>query len=253
MKTHSPNRQSISKLWAVSCLLLLAPLLILAQPGTPAAKPSTADQFAGNYKGTTKDPTVLLTLEIKSESGKMSGRLLAPKKEQAITSGEMHDGKLTLKLNGADSPATLVLQQRENKLVGEWKVGAQTLPVEFERLPAVTPAVTEATVVATTKPEPSAAQLLTGEWEAAADAQGQTVPFSLVLKVDGEKVTGSSSSQLGDSTVSGTWKDGKLAVLLEGGSVQTALVGTLVEGKLVGDYDYGGQMQGKWVAAKKKP
>ncbi|HMJ24349.1 MAG TPA: hypothetical protein VK475_00895, partial [Pyrinomonadaceae bacterium] len=134
MKTHSPNRQSISKLWAVSCLLLLAPLVILAQPGTPAVKPSTVDQFVGNYKGTTKDPTILLTLEIKSESGKMSGRLLAPKKEQAITSGEMHDGKLTLKLTADGGPATLVLQQRENKLVGDWKVGAQTLPVEFERL-----------------------------------------------------------------------------------------------------------------------
>jgi hypothetical protein len=41
-------------------------------------------------------------------------------------------------------------------------------------------------------------------------------------------------------------------VVLDGGSVQTALVGTLVEGKLAGDYDYGGQLQGKWVAAKKK-
>jgi hypothetical protein len=74
----------------------------------------------------------------------------------------------------------------------------------------------------------------------------------MVLKVDGEKVSGSSTSQLGDSTVSGTWKDGKLAVVLDGGSVQTALIGSIVEGKLVGDYDYGGQLQGKWVAAKKK-
>ena len=39
----------------------------------------------------------------------------------------------------------------------------------------------------------------------------------LTLKVDGEKVTGSSSSQLGTSPItSGTWKDGKLAIVLEG-------------------------------------
>jgi hypothetical protein len=249
MKTHSPNRQTVSKLSAVFCLLLLAPLVLFAQTTAPVAKPATADQFAGTYKGTTKDPTVQLTLEIKSEKEKISGRLVAPKKEQAISSGEIRGGKLTLKLTGGDSPATLVLQQRENKLVGDWKVGAQTLPVEFERLPAVT----ETPAVAVTKaPEPSTADLLTGEWEAAADAQGQTVPFTMVLKVDGEKVSGSSTSQLGDSTVSGTWKDGKLAVVLDGGSVQTALIGSIVEGKLVGDYDYGGQLQGKWVAAKKK-
>ena len=250
MKTYSPNRQSISKLWAVFCLLVMAPLVLFAQTGAPAAKAPTADQFAGNYKGTTKDPMIQLTLEIKSEKEKISGRLVAPKKEQAITSGEMGDGKLTLKLTGGDSPATLVLQQRGNKLVGDWKVGGQTLPVEFERLPAATETAPVAVVKA---PEPSTAELLAGEWEAAADAQGQTVPFTMVLKVDGEKVTGSSSSQLGDSTVSGTWKDGKLAVVLDGGSVQTALVGSLVEGKLVGDYDYGGQLTGKWVAAKKKP
>ena len=36
--------------------------------------------------------------------------------------------------------------------------------------------------------------------------------FLLTLKVDGETVTGGSSSQLGDSAIkSGTWKDGKLA------------------------------------------
>ena len=54
---------------------------------------------------------------------------------------------------------------------------------------------------------------LNGDWEAVADANGQPFPFSLTLKVDGETVTGSSSSQLGDSMIkSGTWKDGKLAV-----------------------------------------
>jgi hypothetical protein len=249
MKKHSPNRQSISKSSAVFCLLLVAPLVLFAQTPAPAAKAPTADQFAGNYKGTTKDPTVQLTLEIKSEKEKISGRLIAPKKEQAIASGEIRDGKLTLKLTEGDSPATLVLQQRDNKLVGDWKVGAQTIPVEFERLPAPTE-----TVAVVKAPEPSTAELLTGQWEAAADAQGQAFPFTLVLKVDGEKVTGSSSSQLGESTISsGSWKDGKLAVILEGGSGQIALVGTLVEGKLSGDYDYAGQLQGKWVAAKKKP
>jgi hypothetical protein len=144
-----------------------------------------------------------------------------------------------------------MLQLRDKKLVGEWKVDGKTRQVELERVPAEKePTVAEAK----TEPEPSSAELLTGVWDAAADAQGQAFPFTLTLKVEGEKVTGSSNSQLGDSTISsGVWKDGKLALVIDGTGGQVALIGTLVDGKLVGDYDYGGQLQGKWVAAKKKP
>jgi hypothetical protein len=251
MKTHSPRRKSLSQSLAAFFLLLLSPLVLCAQPGAPAAKPVTADQFAGNYKGAAKDPAgaILLTLEIKSENGKISGRLIAPKNEQPFTSSELADGKLTAKFGSGDTAGTLVLQPRDNKLVGDWKAGGQTRPVEFERVPAV-PAVADVKK----EPEASAAELLSGEWDAAADAQGQAFPFTLTLKVDGEKVTGSSSSQLGESTISsGTFKDGKMALVLDGTNGQVALMGSVVDGKLVGDFDYAGQMQGKWVATKKKP
>ncbi|MDX6558829.1 MAG: hypothetical protein QOF72_1878, partial [Blastocatellia bacterium] len=194
-------------------LLLLLPLLVFAQNGTPAPKPATADQFAGSYKGTAKDPggAIALTLEIKSENGKIWGRLVAPKSEQSFTSSELVDGNLTAKFGSGDTSGTLVLRLRDNKLVGDWKAGGQTRPVEFERVPA-NPAVAEVK-----KPTaPPAADLLSGDWDAAADAQGQAVPFTLSLKVEGEKVTGTSVSQLGDSTISsGSWKDGKLAVVLD--------------------------------------
>ena len=94
---------------------------------------------------------------------------------------------------------------------------------------------------------------ISGEWDAVADASGQPFPFALTLKLDGEKVTGSSVSQLGNSNVSsGTWKDGKLTVVLDGGQGQIALVAAMVDGKLSGEYDYAGQLQGKWVAIRKK-
>src|SRR5437867_2395229 len=81
-----------------------------------------------------------------------------------------------------------------------------------------------------------------------ADAQGQPFPFTLTLKLEGEKVTGSSSSQLGTSTISsGVWKEGKLTLLLDSNNGQIGLIATLVDGKLVGDYDFAGQLQGKWV------
>ena len=252
MRTLSPNQKHLLITGAACFLLLLSAISLFAQSGAPAPKPNV-DQYVGNYKGTAADPAgaIALTLEIKSENGKISGRLNAPPKEQPLTFGEVVDGKLTLKTGTGNTAGTLVLQQRDMKLVGEWKVDGKTRQVELERVPAE-----KEPVVADAKksPEPSSAEVLTGVWDAAADAQGQAFPFTLTLKVEGEKVTGSSSSQLGESTISsGEWKDGKLAVVLEGGAGQVALVATLVDGKLVGDYDFAGQLQGKWVAAKKKP
>ena len=247
MKSHSPNSKSLSKKLAGFVLLLLSPLVLFAQPG----KAPSAEQFAGSYQGAAKDPAgaIPLTLEIKSESGKLSGRLIAPKSEHPFTSNELVDGKLTAKIGAGDTAGTLVLQSRDNKLVGEWKQGGQTRAVEFEKVPA-SPAAAEVKKA----PEASAAELLSGEWEAAADANGQAFPFTLTLKVDGDKVRGGSSSQLGESTISsGTFKDGKLAVVLDGANGQVALIGAIVDGKLVGDFDYAGQLQGKWVATKKKP
>jgi len=252
MKTHSLNRKPLLKTVAGCFLLLLSALNLFAQSSAPVSKP-TADQFVGNYKGTAADPAgaITLTLEIKTENGKISGRLLAPQKEQPLTSGDVVDGKLTVKTGTGNTAGTLVLQQRDKKLVGEWKVDGKTRQVELERVPAEKePAAAEVKKVT----EPSSAEVLTGVWDAAADAQGQAFPFTLTLKVEGEKVTGSSSSQLGESTISsGTWKDGKLAVVLDGTAGQVALIATLVDGKLSGDYDFAGQLQGKWVAAKKKP
>ena len=63
-------------------------------------------------------------------------------------------------------------------------------------------------------------------------------------------MTGTSNSQLGLANITtGTWKEGKLAVMLEG---NVALIATMVDGKLTGDYDFNGQASGKWVAIKKK-
>jgi len=253
MKRRLSDRGIASKAVAVFFLLLLSPLALFAQNNPATAKPPTVEQFVGNYKGAAKSPDgdIALTLEIKSDKGKISGRLITPQGEQPFTSGEVVDGKLTIKL-GVGSAGQLTLQLHDDKAVGEWKAGAAARAVEFMKVPLAT----EAAAAEVTKPatEASAADTLSGEWDAAADAQGQAFPFTLSLKVEGDKVTGTSSSQLGNSTVSsGSWKDGKLALVLESANGQIALIATMVDGKLVGDYDYSGQLTGKWVATKKQP
>jgi len=249
MKRRLSDRGMASKAMAILLLLVLSPLVLFAQDGSSAAKPASADQFAGNYKGSAKTPDgdMALPLDIKLAQGKITGRLVTPQGEQPFTSGEVVDGKLTIKLGSG----VLALQLRDDKVVGEWKAGAVGRAVEFKKVPVTTEPSTEVKKPTT---EPSDAELLSGEWDAAADAQGQPFPFTLTLKVEGEKVTGGSSSSLGNSTIStGSWKDGKLAIGLDSANDPIALIATMTDGKLVGDYDFAGQLQGKWVAIKKKP
>ena len=203
----------------------------------------------GTYEGMVKMPNGVeqkLSLELKSEGTKVTGRAKHGDKAIDITDGKFENGTLTLVFDSKDH--TFVGKVDGDKITGEAGDGAQKIPLELKK---VTPAA------AATVPEPAAAPAagavnLNGQWEAVADANGQPFPFLLTLKVDGENVTGNSSSQLGEATIkSGTWKDGKLVFQVEGQNGTISMSATVVEGKLSGEFDFAGQLQGKWVAVKK--
>ena len=157
-----------------------------------------------------------------------------------ITDGKLENGTITLVFDSKDH--TFVGKVDGDKITGEAGDGGQKIPIELKKVNAAAAPATA----------PAAAVNLNGQWEAVADANGQPFPFLLVLKVDGETVTGSSSSQLGESTVkAGTWKEGKLVFQLEGQNGTISMSATIVEGKLSGEFDYSGQLQGRWVAVKK--
>jgi len=222
------NLNTTIRLPILALAFLVAPLMVSGQDANQKSNPP----FTGKYEGSVKGPDgdVHMTLDLVDDAGKFSGSATAPQGVHKVVKGELAAGLLTLEF---DDKAKLTLRQKGDTLVGELSVGGKTGAVELKRV---------------------AKDEISGVWDASADAQGQPVPFTLTLKLDGEKVTGGSSSQLGESTISsGSWKDGKLAVVLEGGNGQVALVATMVDGKLTGDFDYAGQMQGKWVGIKRKP
>jgi hypothetical protein len=160
-----------------------------------------------------------------------------------VTDGKFESGTLTLNL-GKD--AVITAKVDGDKLVGEAAHGTEKMPVNLKKVTAA------AAVAPATPAAPADAVNLNGQWDAVADANGQPFPFLLTLKIDGENVTGSSSSQLGEAQVkSGTWKDGRLSFQLEGSNGTIVLSATVIEGKLSGEFDYAGQLQGKWVAVKK--
>ena len=184
-----------------------------------------------------------ISLDVKNDAGKLTGHLQSGQASYDITEGNFRNGTLSL---GFGKQAMLTAKVDGDKITGELVVGTEKKTIELNKATAQAPAASAAAVPA------SGTVDLNGQWDAVADANGQPFPFLLILKIDGESVSGSSSSQLGDSTIkTGTWKDGKLAISLEGQNGTIALSAIVVEGKLSGEFDYAGQLQGKWVAIKK--
>jgi hypothetical protein len=224
---------TIRVLVSLAALYLLT-LTVVGQQSSVVQLTAQAS-LTGKYEGSAKDATgeAKVTLDLVDDSGKFSGAVTTPLGVFKVVKGQMVDGLLSLEIESKGPPHKLSLRQKDDKLVGTILDGAKTANIELRRV---------------------AKDEISGDWEAAADAQGQAIPFNLTLKLEGEKVTGSSSSQLGDSTISsGTYKDGKLAIVLDSGGGPIALVATIVDGKLAGDFDYNGQLQGKWVATRRKP
>jgi hypothetical protein len=203
--------------------------------------------ISGRYEGMVKManmPDAKIAIELKNDAGKITGRAIHGDKTIDISEAKLENGTLTLRF---DKDHSFVGKVEGDKLVGEAVDGTTKIPVELKKVPAA--------AAAANTPAPAAAPPavnLSGQWDGVADAQGQPFPFVLTLKVDGETVSGSSSSQLGDSTLkAGSWKDGKLVFQLEGQNGTISMSATVVDGKLSGEFDYAGQLQGRWVAVRK--
>ena len=207
------------------------------------------DTVSGKYEGTLKTAGAAdekVSLELKNDGGKISGRLTKGQTAIDISEGTLAEKKLSLKLGAAAKEGTISAVVDGDAITGDWTAGAAKRSLELKKVPAAAAAAPAAA------PAPAGAVNLNGQWDGVADAQGQAVPFLLTLKIDGETVTGGSSSQLGDSTIkNGTWKDGKLVFELESPNGVIAMSATVIEGKLSGEFDVSGQLQGKWVAVKK--
>jgi hypothetical protein len=231
-------------------LLTLAFLL-----GSIAAFAQTPQNLAGTYEGMVKRPGAAtedkVSLEVKTDGGKISGRATHGTMTIESTDAKFENGTLTINF-GKD--ASFVGKLDGDKLVGNLIHGNDVkVPVELKKVvPAATAAAPATPATPATPAAPAAAFNLNGQWDAVADANGQPFLFLLTLKVDGQSVTGGSSSQLGEATVkNGMWKDGKLSFELEGSNGTIVMSATVVDGKLSGEFDYSGQLQGKWVAVKK--
>ncbi|MFY9554457.1 MAG: hypothetical protein WAV47_07020 [Blastocatellia bacterium] len=235
--------------------LLITVLMTLASVASAASLTNPAqakDTLSGKYEGVAKSEQmgdIPLTVEIKNDNGKLSGKIDTPQGPAAITSGTFDNGKIVMKFDAGGNEGTVTATLEGEKISGKWELGGQGGGLELKRAGMASAAPAKP---APATPAPAAGDPITGDWDAVADAGGTQFPFTLKLKLEGDKVTGSSDSAQGTAPLSkGTFAANKLSFSLDtpnGAIVMTALV---KDGKLTGDFDFAGQMTGKWEAKKK--
>jgi hypothetical protein len=100
--------------------------------------------------------------------------------------------------------------------------------------------------------EQAAADPVTGEWDGAVDAGGNSIGFTLRIKLEKDKVTGEIASEQGSVPLTeGAFGAGKLTVsftYVDGTPV--TLAGAVADGQMTGTVSYGGQPMN--FAAKKR-
>ncbi len=227
---------------------LLAILLL-----TVAASAATlqSDPVTGKYTGVAKSAAIgdiPITVNLKNDGGKLSGSVDTPNGPAAITSGSFAGGKIMMKLDAGGNEITINAKLEGDKITGEWELAGQTGTLELKRDGAAgAPSTPSAPSTPAAGGDP-----VTGDWDATVDVQGQEFPFTLKLKLDGEKVTGSSESAQGSAPLSnGSFKAGKLSFTLDTPNGAVTMSGLVKDGTLTGDFDFAGQFQGKWAAKKK--
>jgi len=240
----------IMTMLSVAALLTFSVTSALAFSNAYQAK----DNLSGKYEGVAKSEQlgdIPLTVEIKNDNGKLSGKIDTPQGPAAITSGTYADGKVSMKFDAGGNEGTVTATVVGDKISGKWELAGQGGPLELKRAGMVAAAPSAGTAPAA--PAAAAGDPVTGEWDASADAQGTAIPFTLKIKLEGDKVTGTSDGAQGSLPISkGTYSAGKLSFALDTPNGAVTLTGMIKDGKIVGEFDFAGQMTGKWEATKKK-
>lgn len=230
----------------------LASAASINNPTNPSAQ--AKDTLSGKYEGVAKSEQmgdIPLTVEIKNDAGKLSGKIDSPQGPAPITGGTFDNGKIVMKFDAGGNEGTVTAMLDGDKITGKWELGGQGGGLELKR--AGMAAAPGASAAPKKESAPAAGDPLSGDWDAAADAQGTSIPFTLKLKLEGDKVTGSSESAQGAVPLSkGTWTANKLTFSLDTPNGAITMTGTIKDGKIVGEFDFAGQMTGKWEATKKK-
>ena len=195
-------------------------------------------------QGTTTPATFKLKLDGDKVTGTAESAHTGP---GTVRDGSWTENKLSFTLDFEKHESIAVTGSlRDGKLSGEFRTEG------FVEKWEATKKGPEPQPMPSTKNATTSADAISGEWEAAFEAQGSKAPITFKFRLDGTKLSGTSeSSHLGSGTLSdGSWSDGKLSFTMNGPHGSIAVKGTLKDGKLLGEFD-SGQFKGTWQGHRK--
>src|SRR5437868_6427970 len=224
----------------LSIALLISSAAFAASFNNLASDDKAAADISGKYEGIAKSEAfgeIPLTVNLKNTGGKLTGTIETPQGPATITGGTYADGKVTLKFDAGGNEGTVTATLNGDKIVGKWELGGAGGTLDLKKAGSTTPAPT------TPAPKAMAGDPISGDWDGSADAGGMTIPFTLKLKLEGDKVTGSSSSDQGSASISnGKWDGNKLSFSLDTPQGAITMSGLVKDGQITGDFDFSGQM-----------
>lgn len=220
-----------------------------------SATVSFAQSLSGTWEATITSPQGAgkSQLSLKQEGETLSGMIKSEAGEVPIKGTiKGHDVKLmfSVKFQDNDLPITL-----SGKLDGEALKGAADFGGFAEgEWSAVRSGGSAAAATAPAKPAAASSAALSGDWDIILNASGNEVPGKASLKQEGETVSGTIKTQLGEVPVKGTLKGAdvqlKFTVNYQGTDVPITLTGKLDGGAVKGAADFGGMAQGDWTGKK---
>jgi hypothetical protein len=235
-------------------LLIVTLMTLCALASAGSLNTQNKDTLSGKYEGVAKSDQlgdIPITVEIKNDNGKLSGKIDTPQGPAAITGGTFDNGKIVMKFDAGGNEGTVTATLDGDKITGKWELAGQGGAVQLKRAAAEASAPA-GSGTGKAAPAPAAGDPVSGDWDAVADAGGTQFPFTLKLKLEGDKVTGSSDSAQGSAPLSkGSFAANKLSFTLDTPNGAITMTAMVKDGKMAGEFDFAGQMTGKWEAKKK--
>jgi hypothetical protein len=211
-----------------------------AQVAAPRLK---AEDLAGIWEGAAQGTSgdISLHAEFTVQDGKLVGFMDSSMGRVQIVSVGIVDDQINITFDIGGMTGVMGAKLVDKRIEGLWEVSGGNGSFRLAR-----PAAAAA----------PAADPISGEWAGEVVTPGQTMAFSMTLKLNGETVTGDMMAPAGTVPLaSGNWKDGTLLIAFPyvGGEPIT-MTAQLQDGKLSGVLDYNkGEMAGTWTASRKAP
>ena len=248
---------------ALSPLLLIACLAAPVGAQTTPASTTPGADVIGTWDvtvTTTQGQTIPSQLKLKKDGPKIVGTISGQAGELPLEA-EVKGKALTIWFNfqGQSGPMAIELAGTVDgdAIKGTMGVAGQS-GGEWSATRAKDPNAKE-TPKEPTKDQPAASKTdLTGMWNVTVELPNMTATPTVVLKQEGEKLTGDYvSAQYGKFAITGTLKGADVnfsfAMNVEGNGLNVTYTGTVgKDGALAGFVNYGDMMSGTFVAAKKK-